>query len=74
MRSPAALLLGPRQCGKSTLARQLLSERGEGEVLDLQDRGDRAKLEEPELFFEAQRDELALAPLLLAHRSWRGRS
>lgn len=57
-RSPATLLLGPRQCGKSTLARQLLAEQGQGVVLDLQDRSDRAKLHEPELFFEAYRDQL----------------
>lgn len=57
-RSPAGLLVGPRQCGKSTLARQLLSQGGDGVLLDLQDRGDRAKLVEPELFFEAHRHEL----------------
>lgn len=57
-RAPAALLLGPRQCGKSTLARQLLAERGDAVMLDLQDRSDRARLEEPELFFEAHRGQL----------------
>ncbi len=57
-RAPAALLLGPRQCGKSTLARKLLAERGDGVLLDLQDRGDRAKLAEPELFLEAHRSQL----------------
>ena len=57
-RAPAALLLGPRQCGKSTLARQLLSQRGDAVLLDLQDRADRARLQEPELFFEAHRHEL----------------
>ena len=57
-RAPAALLLGPRQCGKSTLARQLLAERGDAVLLDLQDRSDRARLQEPELFFEAHRHDL----------------
>ena len=57
-RAPAALLLGPRQCGKSTLARQLLGERGDAVLLDLQDRADRARLQEPELFFEAHRHQL----------------
>ena len=37
-RAPAALLLGPRQCGKSTLARQLLAQRRDAVILDLQDR------------------------------------
>ena len=57
-RAPAALLLGPRQCGKSTLARQLLAQRGDAVILDLQDRADRARLQEPELFFEAHRHQL----------------
>jgi len=57
-RAPAALLLGPRQCGKSTLARTLLAERGDAVMLDLQDRADRARLQEPELFFEAHRSQL----------------
>jgi predicted AAA+ superfamily ATPase len=52
------LLLGPRQCGKSTLARQLLAQRGDAVILDLQDRADRARLQEPELFFEAHRHQL----------------
>ena len=57
-RAPAALLLGPRQCGKSTLARQLLAQRRDAVLLDLQDRTDRARLQEPELFFEAHRQDL----------------
>jgi predicted AAA+ superfamily ATPase len=57
-RAPAALLLGPRQCGKSTLARQLLAPRGDAVILDLQDRADRARLQEPELFIEAHRHQL----------------
>ena len=57
-RAPAALLLGPRQCGKSTLARQLLAQRDDAVILDLQDRADRARLQEPELFFEAHRQQL----------------
>ena len=57
-RAPAALLLGPRQCGKSTLARRLLAQRGDAVILDLQDRADRARLQEPELFFEAHRHQL----------------
>jgi len=56
-RSPAAVILGPRQCGKSTLAREWLKD-AESVYLDLQDRTDRSKLNEPELFFEHHRDEL----------------
>nr|VFJ62224.1 MAG: hypothetical protein BECKDK2373B_GA0170837_11089 [Candidatus Kentron sp. DK] len=56
-RSPATVILGPRQCGKSTLARtRTKSERAI--YLDLQDRADRNKLNEPELFFDHHRDGL----------------
>ncbi|NKC15071.1 MAG: AAA family ATPase [Gammaproteobacteria bacterium] len=56
-RSPATAILGPRQCGKSTLAREFL--RGKDAVfLDLQNRTDRNKLNEPELFFDEYRSQL----------------
>ena len=51
-RSPAVALLGPRQCGKSTTAKKYLKEI-QSIYLDLQDRVDRNKLAEPELFFDA---------------------
>ena len=56
-RSPAVAILGPRQCGKSTLAKALLQEIP-AVYLDLQDRVDRNKLTEPELFFDRYRDKL----------------
>ena len=56
-RSPAVAILGPRQCGKSTTAKMML--RGISSIyLDLQDRVDRNKLSEPELFFDRYRDQL----------------
>ena len=58
-RSPVVAILGARQTGKSTLARHYL--RGQGlahAFLDLQDRADRGKLHEPELFFERHRNDL----------------
>jgi len=56
-RSPAVAILGPRQCGKTTTAKLLL--KGFSSVyLDLQDRVDRNKLSEPELFFDAYRNRL----------------
>lgn len=70
-RSPAVAILGPRQCGKSTLAREYLRSRAVEHVsLDLQDRSDRNKLREPELFLEQHRghlvclDEIQLTPNL----------
>ncbi len=56
-RSPAVAILGPRQCGKSTTAKVLL-ESTPSIYLDLQDRVDRNKLLEPELFFDHYRDKL----------------
>lgn len=56
-RSPAVAVLGPRQCGKSTVARRFVA--GVRSIyLDLQDRVDVNKLNEPELFFDQYRDHL----------------
>lgn len=56
-RSPAVAILGPRQCGKSTMAKTLLAK-VPAVYLDLQDRVDRNKLTEAELFFDRHRDTL----------------
>ena len=50
-RNPVTALLGPRQSGKSTLARHALSERAGVVTLDLDLPSDLRKLSEPELFF-----------------------
>ncbi|OVE81728.1 ATPase [bacterium M21] len=55
--APVVALLGPRQCGKSTLAKEFLKSR-ESTYVDLQDRVGRNRLTEPELFFEHHRDHL----------------
>ena len=58
-RSPVTVILGPRQCGKSTLAREFLRKSGESTVyLDLQNRSHRNMLAEPELFFEEHQNDL----------------
>jgi len=57
LRSPAVAILGPRQSGKSTMAKTLLANLP-AVYLDLQNRVDRNKLTEPELFFDRHRDEL----------------
>jgi predicted AAA+ superfamily ATPase len=46
-RNPVVALLGPRQCGKSTLARQLAAEAGRTLFLDLENPADLAVLAEP---------------------------
>ncbi len=56
-RSPVTAILGPRQCGKSTTARMILKTRP-SIYLDLQDRVDRNKLAEPELFFDRYRENM----------------
>lgn len=50
-RSPAAALLGSRQCGKTTLGRQIHAADG-GEYFDLEDPTDRARLANPKLALE----------------------
>ncbi len=55
--SPAVAILGPRQCGKTTLAKKIISGRN-AVYLDLQKRSDLNKLNEPEIFLEQHRDEL----------------
>lgn len=58
-RQAAVALLGPRQVGKTTLALAV----GEGRnalYLDLEDRDDRTRLENPTLFFESVEDRLVV--------------
>ena len=50
-RSRAVCLLGPRQCGKSTLAREIANERP-SHYFDLEDPGDEARLSNPKLTLE----------------------
>ena len=59
-RAPAVLLLGPRQVGKSTLARAVAQSQPGAVVLDLELASDRAQLAEPELFFARYRDKLVV--------------
>ncbi len=56
-RASVVAILGPRQCGKSTLAKHFLKHT-DAIYLDLQNRMDRNKLTEPELFIEQHRDKL----------------
>jgi predicted AAA+ superfamily ATPase len=69
---PAVALLGPRQCGKSTLAKMLSEKIPSFLYLDLQNPADLYKLNDPILFFEANReaifciDEIQLMPELFS--------
>lgn len=57
---PGVVLLGPRQVGKTTLARQIASEHSGAVVLDLERLADRAQLSEPSIFFARLRDRLVV--------------
>jgi len=69
---PAVLITGPRQSGKSTFVKKLAKDIDAFVYLDLQDRNDLAKLTEPGLFFETNRekticlDEIQLVPDLFS--------
>jgi predicted AAA+ superfamily ATPase len=55
--SPAVILTGPRQVGKTTLALEVAASRS-ATYLDLESPADRARLAEPELYLEDHADEL----------------
>jgi predicted AAA+ superfamily ATPase len=55
---PVTALLGPRQCGKSTLARHAVADRMDKVYLDLEKPSDLRKLEDAEFFFHTQKDKL----------------
>lgn len=55
---PAVALLGPRQCGKSTLIKEMSKGWDGALYLDLQNPDDAAKLDRPGLFFESNADRI----------------
>jgi predicted AAA+ superfamily ATPase len=56
--NPLVAILGPRQCGKSTLVKQFLLEKPNTIYLDLERPSDLAKLTDAEWFLESQRGKL----------------
>ncbi len=69
---PIVAILGPRQCGKSTLVKQLLMTESNVIYLDLQNLEDLNKLQDPRLFFKTNSskticlDEIQLVPELFS--------
>ncbi len=73
-RSPAVAVLGPRQVGQTTLARQLAATtKRESIYLDLQDERDRARIADPNVFFKTHPgalivlDEVQYTPDIFRH-------
>jgi uncharacterized protein len=56
--SPAVAILGARQIGKTTLAREIAQEHPNSLYLDLETAADRAKLTQPSAFFQSNRHRL----------------
>jgi predicted AAA+ superfamily ATPase len=56
--NPALALLGPRQCGKSTLAKHLVKDFPDAVYLDVELPSDRNKLRDPEAFLKLHRGRL----------------
>lgn len=57
-RSPVTAILGPRQCGKSTLTRHCLASHENSIFLDLERLSDLSRLDDAEAFFDANKDSL----------------
>jgi len=55
---PGATILGPRQCGKSTLAKAIISGIENAVYLDLERPSDLSRLRDPEAFFSIHTDQL----------------
>ena len=55
---PAVALIGPRQCGKTTLAKAVIARRPSSVYLDLERPSDLQKLSTPELFLSRHTDRL----------------
>lgn len=55
---PAVAILGPRQVGKSTLARELVASAAAAVYLDLENPADRSKLDDPVGYLEQHQDKL----------------
>src|SRR5450432_1644993 len=58
---PAVAVLGPRQVGKTTLAREIAASiPAEAVYLDLENPTDRVKLDEPEIYFSLHKGKLII--------------
>lgn len=56
--NPVTAIIGPRQCGKSTLVKHILAQYPQSVYLDLERTSDLRKLEDPEWFLSSQKGKL----------------
>ena len=56
--NPIVAMLGPRQCGKTTLAEQIVKPLKKAVYLDLENPADLAKLDDPLAFFSLHQNDL----------------
>jgi predicted AAA+ superfamily ATPase len=56
--NPAVAILGPRQCGKTTLAGHIVKNLKQSVYLDLENPGDLAKIDDPPAFFSLHNNDL----------------
>jgi predicted AAA+ superfamily ATPase len=56
--NPVVAILGPRQCGKTTLSGYIVKEFKQSVYLDLENPADLAKLDDPLAFFNLHKDDL----------------
>jgi predicted AAA+ superfamily ATPase len=56
--NPAVAILGPRQCGKTTLAGQIVKKIMQSVYLDLENPADLARLDDPLAYFSLHKDDL----------------
>ena len=57
---PSVVLLGPRQVGKTTLAREIADAVPRSHYLDLEDPADLARLEDTSAYLDLHRDRLVI--------------
>ena len=57
--NPVTAILGPRQCGKTTIAKEIMEKHNQGTIyLDIERPSDLRKLDQAEWFLESQSDKL----------------
>lgn len=66
-RFPVVALTGPRQVGKTTLAKEILCSYSQALYLDMELPSDRAKLNEPELFLNSRKHQLVVIDEVQQH-------